>query len=723
MAIFHMAPIAMEEADEEGLDDSDFILGKQYKILNRKLDVLLQSSTGFDPTKKPEASVEEQIAEAQNALLSKMETLIQASEKKVLAQQLATQRVLEAKLNTAVEQVEERHRLLAKETEKKVAEFVKSIELSDLEVKQALFDLRDKTDSFNRQYQTGFAKHLSDAHKRVEDLTAELSSSTLATFSNELRTTNQTLVSDMVDKLKAALQPMLKLSVKLDRAQAARPRPQLTAQGEHDVHPSQGGESEAPGSQAQAGETPASKAGDTPASEAGKTHVSEASMPPTSEATTTTTTTTQQQQQSILGRPAFIPTIPGKADPMFGERGRPASKAGDTPASEAGKTHVSEASMPPTSEATTTTTTTQQQQQSILGRPAFIPTIPGKADPMFGTTTTTELGGSSSQPLRREIRIAPNMEQVNRDREVEFHKILAINKIAIDNHTWTEELIKSIGFNDFFVNNRLPLKSMDTRDTVDQQLDLPYNPKMFAFLQFERKVPEDKLPEFKARKVAFHAKFIQAPNYVWSEKKIVKIISIKKGEEFVGFQNLNFFCLRGSQEEEFRFTIADFPIMNPSDIISLLNILRNSAGNECEDMGVFASAKLHIASFFRNYLQRLARVDITVAALFNQSLAPPPTTIENFEDLKAGQIVPKPWGVIFKGLSNDSETLVTKFFEMDFLGRYPSESIKQVLALVNNCFVNTWQEKKVLREHLNWWLTVRYTLKQAFNKHLKPQRR
>ncbi|KAI3493176.1 hypothetical protein L1887_42166 [Cichorium endivia] len=439
-----------------------------------------------------------------------MEDLIQASEKKVLDQQLEIKRVLEAKLNTAVEQIEERHRLLAEETEKKVAAFVKSIELSNAEVKKKLFDLRDQTDSFHRQYQTWFAKHLSDAHKRMEELTAELSSSTLATFSNELRTTNQTLVSDMVDKLKTALQPMLKLSVKLDKAQAARSRPQLTAQGEHDVHPSQGGESEAPGSQA--GETPASEAGDTPASEAGKTPVSEASMSPTSEVTKTTT-------------------------------------------------------IPP-------------QQQSILGRPSFIPIIPSKADPMFGTTTTTEIGGSRSQPLRREIRIAPSMEQVNREREEEFRKILAINKIAIDNHTWTEELIRSIGFNDFHVNNRLPLKSMDTRDTVDQQLDLPYNPKTFAFLQFERRVPQDKLPEFKARKVAFHAKFIQAPNYVWSDKKIVKIISIKKGEEFVGFQNLNFFCLWGSNEEEFRFTIADFPIMNPSDIISLLDILRNSAGNE-----------------------------------------------------------------------------------------------------------------------------------------------
>ncbi|KAI3494511.1 hypothetical protein L1887_40760 [Cichorium endivia] len=113
MAIFHMAPIAIEEADEEGLDDSDFILGKQYKILNRKLDALLQSKTGFDPSKKPEVSVEEKIAEAQTALIGKMEDLVHASEKKILDQQIEIKRILETKLNTAVEQVEERHRLFS----------------------------------------------------------------------------------------------------------------------------------------------------------------------------------------------------------------------------------------------------------------------------------------------------------------------------------------------------------------------------------------------------------------------------------------------------------------------------------------------------------------------------------------------------------------------------------------------------------------------------------
>ncbi|KAI3499716.1 hypothetical protein L1887_35525 [Cichorium endivia] len=409
MAVFHMAPIAIKDADEESLDDADFILGKQYKILNRKLDALLQSNTGFDPMKKPEASVEDLIGEG--------------------------------KLKTAVEQIDEKHQLLKEQTDKRMEELLKKLELSNSEVTKELHDLRSSTESFNSPYQTGFAKHLSDAHKRVEELTAELSSSAVTTYARELRTTNQTIVTNMVNKLKNALQPMINVSLKMDRSQAERARPQLIAQGEHDVHHSQGGESEVPGSQA-------------------------------------------------------------------------------------GETTTSEAII-------TTTTTTQQQQQTILGRPPFIPLIPSKTGPTFGTTTTTEAGGSSSQPLRKEIRIAPHMEQVNREREEEFRKILEINRIAIDNHTWTEDLIKSIGFNDFHVNNRLPLKSLETKNGKNQQLDLPYNPKTFAFLQFERSVTKDKLPELKTRKVAFHAKFIQAPNYVWSEKKIVKIIYIKRGEEYV----------------------------------------------------------------------------------------------------------------------------------------------------------------------------------------------
>ncbi|KAI3515845.1 hypothetical protein L1887_14750 [Cichorium endivia] len=189
---------------------------------------------------------------------------------------------------------------------------------------------------------------------------------------------------------------------------------------------------------------------------------------------------------------------------------------------------------------------------------------------------------------------------------------------------------------------------------------------------------------------------------------------------FMGFKNIDFFVLRGVNEEDSRFTIAKFPIINPNDFIVLLDMLKHSARNEAESVSVFTDAKNHIFSFFKNYMLRFAKFDITVAKLFGQSLAPPPTTIGNFGHLKAGQIVDKPCGVIFKGLSSDSETMVTKFFEIDYGGLYPSESIQQVLGLVNNCFVNTADEKKKVKDYLNWWLQLRHSLNHVYKTHYKP---
>ncbi|KAI3739303.1 hypothetical protein L2E82_29706 [Cichorium intybus] len=520
VAAFHMAPLTIVEEDDS-LDDSDFILGKQYKILNRKLDALLQSNTGFDPLRGTEVNLEDQMAEAQKALIDKMEKMVKDSEKTILDHQIEINSVMEEKFNTAVEQIDERHKLLKEETEKNIKNLVAKMEASNSEVVKALTTLNENTNSFNSQYQTNFAKDLSDAHKRLEELTAEQSHSAVTIFANELKKTNAAIASDIIEKLRRTLQPMINVSLKMERSQATR-----------------------------------------------------------------------------------------------------------------------------------------------------------QAGPTFGTTTTTEVGGSSSRPQGNVLRIAPHMEQVYKEREEDYRKMLMINNISHENQTWTVELITAIGFNDFSVFNRLPLLIFETKSRISRQLDLPYNPKTFAFLQFERNVPKEKLTDFKKRKVTFHAKFIQGPNYVWSEKKIVKIISIKEGETFVGFKNIDFFVLRGINEDDSRFSIADFPIMNPHDFIVLLDLLKYSSRNEAKSISVFTDA-------FKPYLLLLQELHDEI-----------------------GQVVNKPWGVVFKGLSSDSETMVTKFFEIDYKGLYPSKSIEQVLAHVNNCFVNTAEEKKKVKEYLNWWLQV-----------------
>ncbi|KAI3503820.1 hypothetical protein L1887_32273 [Cichorium endivia] len=432
-----MAPLTIEEDEDDSLDDSDFILGKQYKILNRKLDALLQSSTGFDPTRGTEVSFEDQMAEAQKALTDKMEKMVKDSEKRIFDQQIEIKRVMEGKFNTAVEQIDKRHRLLKEQTAKTIKELVEKMQTSNSEVVKSLSTLNENTSSFNSQYQTSFAKHLSEANKRIEELTAEQSHSTIPIFANELRKTNAAIASDIIEKLRRTLQPMINVSLKMERSQAGRPHPQAIAQAEPMAQPSQGGESATSGSVA-------SK----------------------SQALVTQALLTQALVTAAL------------------------------------KTQA---------QGTATTTPKTTSQTTILGRPPFIPTI-STAGPAFGTTTTIEAGGSGSRPQGNVLRIAPHMEQVHKEREEDYRKMLMINNIAYDNQTWTAELITAIGFNDFTVFNRLPLRSLETKSRISRQLDLPYNLKTFAFLQFERHVPKEKLIDFKKRKVAFRTLSIPTPN-------------------------------------------------------------------------------------------------------------------------------------------------------------------------------------------------------------------
>ncbi|KAI3510575.1 hypothetical protein L1887_17683 [Cichorium endivia] len=161
-----------------------------------------------------------------------MEEMVKGSEKKILDQQIEIKRILEGKFNNVFEQVDERHRLLKEQTEKSIKDLVEKMEASNSEVVKALTTLNENTNSFNSQYQTSFAKHLSDAHKLIEELTAEQSRSAVTIFANELKKTNVAIASDVIEKLRRTLQPMINVSLNMERSQAGRPNPQAIAQAE-----------------------------------------------------------------------------------------------------------------------------------------------------------------------------------------------------------------------------------------------------------------------------------------------------------------------------------------------------------------------------------------------------------------------------------------------------------------------------------------------------------
>ncbi|KAI3780165.1 hypothetical protein L2E82_10125 [Cichorium intybus] len=135
-----------------------------------------------------------------------------------------------------------------------------------------------------------------------------------------------------------------------------------------------------------------------------------------------------------------------------------------------------------TSEATTTITTTTYVATS-LGTPPVVVC----SGPTFSTITTTtmgssEAGGSTEKTV--ESSIAPHMEKVYKARREDYALMLKMNAFAHDDGKWIVEAIKTFRFQDLSVFNRLPLRSFDTTDSDDQQLDLPFNSKTFAFLQF-----------------------------------------------------------------------------------------------------------------------------------------------------------------------------------------------------------------------------------------------
>ncbi|KAI3496681.1 hypothetical protein L1887_39052 [Cichorium endivia] len=247
------------------------------------------------------------------------------------------------------------------------------------------------------------------------------------------------------------------------------------------------------------------------------------------------------------------------------------------------------------------------------------------AGPTFSTITTTTMGTSgacgsagagSSTNRSTESIIAPHMENIFKARRADYALMIKMNNFARDDGKWTAEAIKIFRFQDLNVLNRLPLRSFETVDSEDIQLDIPFNPKTFSFLQFVQSITYEQRPTYWTNKINFHDMFIQHQS--------------------------EFLVLRGADEVESRFTIVDFPIMNPIVFIQILDLLRR---NDAVDLD-------------------------------------------------------EPYGVVFKGLRNETEVMI-KFFEIDYLGLHPSSFISGMIPHVNACQVNSEEKKKKFMDHMN----------------------
>ncbi|KAI3752398.1 hypothetical protein L2E82_24418 [Cichorium intybus] len=217
---FHLAPLVAEGTSDEELPDGDFVLMKQYKILNSKLDTLIQAQTGFDPTKPTMGDITEEIETLEITLSKEIKDSVQQLEKRLVDQQDKIRSSFEHKLVSAVAEVD-----------KKIQTFAEKVEHSNSKVMKALQELRSET-----QQSTKFEKQLDEARANIEELTATQAATEITKFTEELQKTNAVLNQDMVTRLRTVLQLLINFADRIARPQG---RPAIA---QHTGHASQGGE-------------------------------------------------------------------------------------------------------------------------------------------------------------------------------------------------------------------------------------------------------------------------------------------------------------------------------------------------------------------------------------------------------------------------------------------------------------------------------------------------
>lgn len=152
--------------------------------------------------------------------------------------------------------------------------------------------------------------------------------------------------------------------------------------------------------------------------------------------------------------------------------------------------------------------------------------------------------------------------------------------------------------------------------------------------------------------------------------------------------------------DDITFTIADFPNLNPHDLIVLLKLLKDPN-----------SVAMHsIKTFLCYYYRDVARTDIVLAGAINQKVKLPNKEAEGIDNIGAGEIVTKPtWGSTYsvKVAGGRSKKV---FFRMNEKERFPNNVLEGIIQRIMLNSKNSESVRKKAVDMLRWWLKIREVL-------------
>ncbi|KAI3767763.1 hypothetical protein L2E82_18162 [Cichorium intybus] len=243
-----------------------------------------------------------------------------------------------------------------------------------------------------------------------------------------------------------------------------------------------------------------------------------------------------------------------------------------------------------------------------------------------------------------------------------------------------------------------PVTSYNTSNDVNSQLDFPMTAKALLFRGFEE-LKDTRLsnPEVNDLLFTFYLKNAFAQHLTWSLKKIVKLTP-RLPEVNVPFRNTRFLAIRGDDKEKMEFSLADLPLMNPFDWISLFNILSREQN--------YHPLSDHLKRMIGYYILEVTKLDVEVAAVLDKIpltvRRPPP---KNLSRRKIGKIVNSNWSVAYnskEGLEN-----IKRIFYLSDKHLHRTPVLEHILHITNKLQSNTADHKTCINDMLGWYIEFR----------------
>ena len=324
---------------------------------------------------------------------------------------------------------------------------------------------------------------------------------------------------------------------------------------------------------------------------------------------------------------------------------------------------------------------------SILGLPPIGSQREGKQQ-----ITSEEMNRSELEKLQEEIKLREAEKRNKADLDKDLELIWTVwNKQTITQH------IRN-GRPTYWL---VPRASFLATMMLYESPDLPMSNKAFVYKAFV--VNADRMKSIRnldAVMINFYADRSQPQHKVWSTDKISVLRCVGSEQWKNTFINYKFQIGRGKDKVLSDITCADLPIMNPYDWIKMHQMLVQRNDQK------YKNYVNHLRLMIKHYIADIAKEDFEIAQRFDRTVnAPNDENDKISDDIRDGTILKDPWAIIYK--TYEDRQYKTKIFYLNEKHLYSTSNLNQFLAKMELNPNNPKDEKKNIRDMIQWWIFVR----------------